>query len=483
MSEGILSDEDLASLPAPAAVEELDYEVLLSECKEELQERMPQLNMEILPESDPINKILEVLAYRELLVRQSINEAIRGSYLALARGNDLATLGSLMKKEKKKEKDDKDDKDEGQPGAHQKRVPSVFNTIHTAGSEQAYIHFARQFTSCWVKDVAVYMNGIGKVIITLLPKMWGLREEKVLENETRIGIVNIQNEDKRSWTEILKKSDVKGMDRDQIVDLLSDKNDWDRVIKEQSHAGKTWEEFIERWRKYAEKKFQRHSLRPITHKVEVKLADITHYEVKAEIGLDNKPGNEQVLDAALTAVREYTEKCYQLGLPVHKSGLLAAIQQPGVRYISLVSPEGDVQAKAQGANFCPYIDIKVNKDVPSCEVTGLELKPSGQNKQTYVLSFKKVENETLLTHYVIYWGDKNNRKLEHSYPVATLPVGRVCGSDKEIKGSDCEYRYYEFENFIMPAGATGLLVYTANENGEALEGVAVEPNPKPEGSK
>ncbi len=85
---------DLSQLPAPDVVELLDYETILAAMLADLRAR--DAAFDALVESDPAFKILEVAAFRELLLRQRVNEAARGVMLAYAAGSDLDQLAALF---------------------------------------------------------------------------------------------------------------------------------------------------------------------------------------------------------------------------------------------------------------------------------------------------------------------------------------------------------------------------------------------------
>lgn len=85
---------DLSKLPAPQLIEELDYEAILNEMRKKLRELLPEWSGYEL-ESDPANKVLEVAAYREMLLRQRVNEAARGVLIAFAQGSDLDHLAAF----------------------------------------------------------------------------------------------------------------------------------------------------------------------------------------------------------------------------------------------------------------------------------------------------------------------------------------------------------------------------------------------------
>lgn len=84
---------DLASLPAPAVIEPLSFETIFSELQTEFQSRYPDYSA--LLASDPAVKLLEVAAYREVLLRNRINTAAKASLLAFAAGSDLDHLAAF----------------------------------------------------------------------------------------------------------------------------------------------------------------------------------------------------------------------------------------------------------------------------------------------------------------------------------------------------------------------------------------------------
>jgi len=73
---------DLSALPAPDIIETLDFEVILAAMLTDLQAR--DASFSALVESDPAYKILEVAAYRELLLQARINSAAKAVMLPYA---------------------------------------------------------------------------------------------------------------------------------------------------------------------------------------------------------------------------------------------------------------------------------------------------------------------------------------------------------------------------------------------------------------
>ena len=90
---------DLSQLPAPDVVETLDFEAILAERKATLISLYPEDEQDAVArtltlESDPLVKYLEENAYREVILRQRINEAAKAGMVAYAIKNDLDQLAA-----------------------------------------------------------------------------------------------------------------------------------------------------------------------------------------------------------------------------------------------------------------------------------------------------------------------------------------------------------------------------------------------------
>ncbi|WP_207003890.1 baseplate J/gp47 family protein [Trinickia mobilis] len=92
---------DLSQLPSPDIVETIDYETLLAERKARLVSLYPiddqaEIAATLELESEPMAKLLQENAYREVLLRQLINDKARGILLAYARGTTLEHIAALF---------------------------------------------------------------------------------------------------------------------------------------------------------------------------------------------------------------------------------------------------------------------------------------------------------------------------------------------------------------------------------------------------
>lgn len=84
----------LDALPPPGVVETLDFERILDAHRADLLARHPEAAEVLALESEPLNKLLEAHAYRELLYRARVNDAARAHLLAFATSGDLDHLAA-----------------------------------------------------------------------------------------------------------------------------------------------------------------------------------------------------------------------------------------------------------------------------------------------------------------------------------------------------------------------------------------------------
>ncbi len=87
---------ELSNLAPPSVVEPLDFENILAAHRADLIARYPAAADVIHLESEPLAKLLEAHAYRELLFRARVNDAARAHLLAFATGTDLDHLAALF---------------------------------------------------------------------------------------------------------------------------------------------------------------------------------------------------------------------------------------------------------------------------------------------------------------------------------------------------------------------------------------------------
>ena len=157
---------DLVSLPAPAVIEPLSFETIFLELQTEFQSRYPDYSA--LLASDPAVKLLEVAAYREILLRNRINVAAKASLLAFATSSDLDHLAAFYGVTRLM-----DETDEGLRLRTRQRIIGFAN----AGGAAHYRYWALS-ASPEVADVEVDSPEPGRVRISVLAK----GEEQTVSN-------------------------------------------------------------------------------------------------------------------------------------------------------------------------------------------------------------------------------------------------------------------------------------------------------------
>lgn len=268
---------NLSQLPAPDVVETLDYEAILHELLSDFQAIYTDYSA--LLESDPAYKLLEVAAYRELLIRQRINEAARSVMVAYASGADLDNLAALIGLKRKviQEADPKSEPPKKRllesDDVLRQRIILGPEGFSTAGPKGAY-RFHALAASDKVKDV--YVTGH--------------------EDEPGAVYVTVQSYDGDGTP-----------DGDTLQSVEAVLNDED--------------------------------IRPLTDKVIVKPVEPIHYNIEADITFYSGPDQQVVLKEAENRIKQYVKEHHYLGHDITESGILAALHVPGVQQVVLKSPD------------------------------------------------------------------------------------------------------------------------------------------------
>lgn len=153
----------------PNIIEPLNFEEIFSCMKEELIRR--DSSFTALVESDPAIKILEVAAWRELLLRQRINEAVKSNLLKFAGGEDLDNLAEFYGVERQDGEEDE---------RFRKRIKARIVGSSTGGNYRYYALSA----DTRVKDALVESPVPGKVQVSILStelSTTGIPQEELLE--------------------------------------------------------------------------------------------------------------------------------------------------------------------------------------------------------------------------------------------------------------------------------------------------------------
>lgn len=279
---------DLSTLPAPNVIEALSFEAIFSAMLVDLKARDPAFTA--LVESDPAYKILEVAAYRELLVRQRVNDAARATMLAYALGSDLDHIGALLSVARLVIDPGNAEALPPEPPIletdteFRRRIQLSLEGFSVAGPEGAYLFHALSADPN-VLDVSAISPSPGEVLISVI---------------SRIG------------------------DGTPDAPLLA-------AIAARLSADE---------------------IRPLTDLVTVQAATKIDYSIVANIYTYEGPDNSVVLTSAQAALDAYIARVRKVGFDVTISGIYAALHQAGVQRVELVAPTSDITVAATEYAHC-----------------------------------------------------------------------------------------------------------------------------------
>ncbi|UAA38215.1 baseplate J/gp47 family protein [Paraneptunicella aestuarii] len=285
---------NLSQLPSPDVIESLDYEAILEGMLADLRSRAPEFTATV--ESDPAYKILEVAAYRELLLRQRINDAARSVMLAYAKGSDLDNLAALFGVTRQITQAGDPNASPPVPDTYEdderlrKRLPLSLEGFSTAGPSGAY-RFHALNSSGEVKDVSIISPTASQVTVTVLANTG---------------------------------------DGTPSAELLT-------TVDEHLNSD---------------------DIRPLTDQVTVQSATIVPYQVDATLTFYSGPDRGVTMATALKKVEEYVSNQHRLGYDINLSGLYAALHQPGVHKVTLTSPVSDIVITPEQAAYCTLLTLQ-----------------------------------------------------------------------------------------------------------------------------
>lgn len=290
-----MSTIDLSQLPAPLAVEALDYETLLAERKAELIALYPANEQEAITrtlslESEPLVKLLEENAYRELVLRQRVNEAAQAVMVAYANGSDLDQLGANNNVQRLVITPANPDAIPPVAAVMESdtdfrlRIPQAFEALSVAGPTSAYEAHAHSADGR-VADASALSPSPACVTVTVLARAGN------------------------------------GEASPELLDIVSAAlNDED--------------------------------VRPVADRVTVQSATIVDYQIDAVLYIYPGPEAEPVRVAAEARMSAYIGTQRRLGRDIRTSAIYAALHVEGVQRVELNAPLADVVLDSTKAAYC-----------------------------------------------------------------------------------------------------------------------------------
>jgi phage-related baseplate assembly protein len=290
----VTTSVDLSRLPPPEVVETLAYEQIFAEMMADLVTRSENdVPFTALVESDPAYKVLQVAAYREMLLRARVNDAAKSVLLAFAVDGTLDNLAAFYGVKRLT-------LDPGDPDRSiaptmesnddlRRRVTLAPSGYSVAGPDDAYIFLALS-ASGLVLDAKPTSPSPGEVVVSVL---------------SRTG------------------------DGTASAELLA------TVQAELSAKTK----------------------RPLTDHVTVQSAEIIPFQIIGKRYTFGGPDSDLVLEASDDSLAKYLAESKKLDRDITLDGIYAAIRVPGIQRTDLTSPTANIVISGTQAAHCTLIDL------------------------------------------------------------------------------------------------------------------------------
>ncbi|MGM3160480.1 baseplate assembly protein [Dickeya undicola] len=165
---------DLSQLPQPQIIEVLDFEAILQDVKAVMIAAFPavqkaSVTAALALESEPLTVIAQVIAYREMMLRQRINEGAEACLLSHAVSSDLDNLAANLNTQRLTitEATDTADAVMEADSALRLRAQAAFEGLSVAGPTGAYEYFAKS-ASGKVADAKAISPSPAVVVVSVL---------------------------------------------------------------------------------------------------------------------------------------------------------------------------------------------------------------------------------------------------------------------------------------------------------------------------
>lgn len=293
---------DLSQLPQPVVVEPLDFETLFAQRKAAFIAMYPEDEQEEIArtlelESEPITMLLEENCYRELLLRQRVNEAARAVMLAYSTDSDLDNLAVNFNVERLTIQEEDDSVTppieavmESDPDLRT-RTQQAFEGLSVAGPTAAYEFWGRSADGR-VADISAVSPTPACVTISVLSR------------------------------------EGDGTASDDLLSVVA--------------AALNDEE-----------------VRPVADRVTVQSAEIVPYQIDATLYIYPGPEAEPVRQASEQQLQAYIAAQNRLGRDIRLSAIYAALHVEGVQRVELAQPVADIVLSDYQASHCTEYTITV----------------------------------------------------------------------------------------------------------------------------
>ncbi|WP_313714989.1 baseplate J/gp47 family protein [Atlantibacter hermannii] len=300
-----MSAVDLSSLPAPQIIDVPDFETLLTARKARLVSLYPAELQDAVAralelESEPQLKILQENCYREILLRQRINEAVQAVIIARSGGGDLDNLVANFNVRRLVVTPANETAVPPVPAVMEsdedlrQRAPEAFEGLSVAGPEAAYNFHARSADGR-VADASTVSPSPAAVVVTVL------------------------------------SHEGNGQASQALLDIVASK-------------------------------LSAETIRPLGDRLTVQSAAITEYRVAAKLHLFDGVVAGPCLAAAKNNLAAYLLEQKKLARSIRRDNYKAVLRVAGVDWVELLEPAADVLMDKSQSGYCTATDITIAGD-------------------------------------------------------------------------------------------------------------------------
>ena len=295
-----LNDIDLSLLPKPNLVEEIDYEQLLENNKAVFLENVPNdirtdvaKTLEL--ESEPITILLQVLSYKEMHLRQRVNDAARSTMLAFAQEADLDHIGATSRVARKVVQEEDLTTNPPTPEvlesdeSYRKRIQLSPESYTSAGPYSAYMYHAISADGA-VKDISITRPKPGDVAVYVM-------SHTETGESTALTLTNVS----------------------QALNA--------------------------------------ESIRPLNDTVLVNNVSIVNYNIAAELIFYADAYQDLVYQTAIDALDTYIRRNHLIGRDITRAGIIAALKVEGVQDVVLNIPQSNIEITPEEVAYCTDYEI------------------------------------------------------------------------------------------------------------------------------
>lgn len=293
---------DLSQLPSPTVIEQLDYEEILAERRQALLDLVPasqraEVEATLERESEPLTKLLQENAYREMVWRQRVNEAAKAVMLAYAKKDGLDQLVANFEVERLVVDEGDPDATPPVPPTYESdddlrlRAQQAWEGLSVAGPRGAYVFHAMSADGR-VADATAISPNPAEALVTLL------------------------------------STEGDGTASQDLIDTV------DAALSAED-------------------------IRPVGDRLTVQSAAITDYAIDATLYVYPGPEQEPIHEAAEAAIQRYITEQRRLGRDIRISAIHAALHVEGVQRVELAAPAADVVLDDTQAAHCTGVTVVI----------------------------------------------------------------------------------------------------------------------------